>query len=103
MAIDNRARDLGRYPAGRLTCSPWLALAIVATLQLVGLAILYRTEWGLVHGTLAGLAWGLINFVWLFILRRPGISAALSLAMVMLLVVVSRFKFDILWMGMTFF
>jgi Sulfatase len=84
-----------------LAASPWRA-AFIAAIHLAALAILYQTEWGLIHGVLAVLAWALLNCGWLFVLRRPGLSAALSLAMLSLIVVLSQFKFGILWMGLTF-
>jgi hypothetical protein len=84
-----------------LAASPWRA-AVIAAIHLTALIILYQTEWGLVHGVLAVLAWALLNCGWLFVLRRPGLAAALSLAMLSLIVVLSQFKFGILWMGLTF-
>ena len=48
------------------------------------------------------LTWGLLNFFWLALLRRPALSAALSFAMLVMLVMVSRFKFDVLWMTASF-
>ena len=84
-----------------LAASPWRA-AVIAAIHLTALIILYQTEWGLVHGVLAVLAWALLNCGWLFVLRRPALSAALSLAMLGLIVVLSQFKFGILWMGLTF-
>ena len=103
MSVSGSSRIVRRWPAREtLLASPRLAVALIAAIHVVVLAILYRTEWGLVHGTLALLAWGLLNFAWLLVLRRPGFSAALSLAMIGLLIVVSQFKFDILWTGVSF-
>jgi hypothetical protein len=85
-----------------LAASPWRDV-IIAAIHLTALFILYQTEWGLVHGALAVLAWVLLNCGWLLVLRRPGLSAALSLVMLSLIVVLSQFKFGILWMGLTFF
>ena len=83
--------------------APRAQLAIVGAIHLAALAVLYATEWGLFHGALAVLGYALLNFVWLILLRRPAVSAALSLIMIVLLIVISRFKFDILWMTITFF
>ncbi len=85
-----------------LAASPWRD-AIIAAIHLTALIILYRTEWGLIHGALAVLAWALLNCGWLLVLRRPGLSSALSLMMLCLIVVLSQFKFGILRMGLTFF
>ena len=84
-----------------LAASQWRN-AIIAASHLAALIILYQTEWGFVHGALAVLAWALLNFGWLLVLRRPGLSAALSLLMLCLIVILSQFKFGILWMGLTF-
>jgi hypothetical protein len=85
------------------TVSCRIEIAIIVAIHLAALALLYHTEWGPVHGALALLTWAFLNFTWLVILRRPGLSAALSLAMIGLLIVLSQFKFDILWMGLSFF
>jgi hypothetical protein len=84
-----------------LAASPWRA-ALIAAIHLAALVILYQTEWGLVHGALAVLAWVVLNCGWLLVLRRPGLAAALSLVMLGLIVALSQFKFGILWMGLTF-
>jgi len=84
-----------------LAASPW-RVAMIAAIHLTALIVLYRTEWGLIHGALAVLAWALLNCGWLLVLRRPGLSAALSLMMLGLIVVLSQFKFGILWMDLTF-
>ena len=47
------------------------------------------------HGGLS-LDLGAAQFLWLALLRRPALSAALSFAMLVILVMVSRFKFEIL-------
>src|SRR5262249_50156599 len=40
--------------------------------------------------------WGLLNFFWLAVLRRPAVSAALSLAMIVVLILLSRLKYEII-------
>lgn len=42
------------------------------------------------------LTWGLMNFGWLVILKRPALAGAFSLAMFVLIVLLSRFKFETL-------
>jgi hypothetical protein len=42
------------------------------------------------------LVWGMLNFFWLSLLRRPAASAALSLVMIVVLVLLSRLKYDII-------
>jgi hypothetical protein len=85
-----------------LAASPWRD-AIIAAIHLAALIILYQTESGLVHWALAVLAWAVLNCSWLIVLRRPGLAGALSLVTLSLIVVLSQFKFDILWMTLTFF
>ena len=48
------------------------------------------------------LTWGLVNFVWLVLLRRPAVAAALSLVLVVVLILLSRFKHDVLIMTANF-
>ena len=69
-----------------------IEVAIIAAIHLAALALLYHTEWGPVHGALALLAWGFLNFLWLVILRRPMLSAALSLVIIVALIVLSQFN-----------
>lgn len=71
-------------------------------LHLAAFACLVLTEADPLGRSLFLLTWGLLNFTWLLLLRRPVISAALSLAMVVIVILVSQFKFDITWMTITF-
>jgi phosphoglycerol transferase MdoB-like AlkP superfamily enzyme len=73
-----------------------LRIAPVAALHLAALAIMALTETDLVAALAFLLTWGLLNFFWLGLLRRPAIAAALSLAMVVILVLVSRLKHEII-------
>jgi len=75
---------------------------LVATLHLVALAVLFATEYGPFAITLSLLAWVFVNCVFLLVLPRPGVSAALALVLVALLIALSRFKFDILQLSLTF-
>jgi hypothetical protein len=77
-------------------------IALLAALHLGALAILAFTEADLVAQLVFVLAWGILNFFWLVLTRRPAVSAALSLLMIVILVLVSRFKFDIIWMTANF-
>ncbi len=92
-----------RLASGLFAASSRKGLAAVAVAHLAALGVIYLTEWGFVHSVLALLAWGLLNFAWLVVLRRPAISAALSLTTLILLILASQFKFDILWMTLSFF
>src|SRR5260370_23402381 len=60
------------------------------------------SEVDVVAKTTFDLAWGFLNFFRLAVLRRPGLSAALSLVMLTVLIVLARFKHDILFMTARF-
>ncbi len=75
---------------------------MVATLHLAALAVLFATEYGPFAITLSLLAWVFVNCVFLLVLPRPGVAAALALILVALLIALSRFKFDILQLSLTF-
>ncbi len=48
------------------------------------------------------LSWGIVNFFWIALLRRPALSGALSLTMVVVLVLLSRLKHDVVQMTANF-
>ncbi|MDR3420437.1 MAG: LTA synthase family protein [Xanthobacteraceae bacterium] len=48
------------------------------------------------------LAWGLLNFCWLALIRRPAFAATLSLAMLAVLVLLSQLKYQVLMMTASF-
>ncbi|MBN8988784.1 MAG: sulfatase-like hydrolase/transferase [Rhizobiales bacterium] len=75
---------------------------MVAALHVAALAVLFATEYGAFAITLSLLAWVFANCLLLAMLRRPGIAAALALALTVMLIVLSRFKFDILQLSLTF-
>jgi hypothetical protein len=79
-----------------------LGVGVLVLLHLLALAILLRTEDGLVPALAFALSWGLLNFVWLAVLRRPAVAASLSLIMIVVLVLLSQFKQDILIMSANF-
>src|SRR6266567_8940054 len=79
----------------------WRLLA-VAMPHLAALIIMLRTEtdFGSRMGFL--LAWGILNFFFIALLRRPALSGALSLTLVVLLVLLSRLKHDVVQMTANF-
>jgi Sulfatase len=79
-----------------------MRIALVAALHLAALALMFMFEGGVVADTVYLLTWGLLNFFWLVLLRRPVVSAALSLAVIVLLILLSRLKYDIIWMTANF-
>lgn len=79
-----------------------IGLACVVALHLGALYALVSTEYGPFAITMALLAWLFANCLVLVVLPRPGIAAALSLMLTVVLIVCSRFKFDILQLSITF-
>jgi phosphoglycerol transferase MdoB-like AlkP superfamily enzyme len=79
-----------------------LGIGVLALLHLAALAVLLRTEDDFVPGLVFVLTWGLLNFVWLLLLRRPAVAASLSLIMIVALILLSQFKQDILIMSANF-
>ncbi len=77
-------------------------IALIAGLHLASLAIMAFTEADIVAKLCFLWAWGILNFFWLVLTRRPAVAAALSLLMIVTLVLVSRLKYDIIWMTANF-
>ena len=78
------------------------AIAILAAMQLAAAGLLIWSEADLAARTAFVLTWGLLNFFWLVLLRRPMTAAALSLLLIVILIVLSQFKHDVLMMTATF-
>jgi hypothetical protein len=64
--------------------------------------ILLQTEADLVAKLAFVLTWGVLNFLWLAVLRRPVAAAALSLAMITVLIKLSQLKHSVLFMTVNF-
>src|SRR5216683_2090217 len=77
-------------------------LAPLAAIHLTALAILLWSEADWDARAAFAVTWGLLNFFWLAVLRRPFVSGALSLALVVILIVLSQFKHGVLMMTATF-
>src|SRR5436190_14347806 len=79
----------------------WRLLA-VAMPHLAALVIMIQTETDL--GSRGGfvLSWGILNFAFIALLRRPALSGALSLTLVVVLVLLSRLKHDVVQMTANF-
>src|SRR5258706_8924645 len=95
--------DFFRFSRSALSHQSRFPLIIIAGIYLAALVSMYLTEDGLTGQALFLLAFGLLNSVWLVILRRPGVAAAFSLLPIVLVIVLSKFKFDMLWMTLSFF
>src|ERR1044072_4828934 len=79
-----------------------LGVRVTAALHLAALGLLLWSEIGIVPNLVFALSWGLLNFFWLVVLRRPAVSAALSLATIVVLILLSRLKYEIIWMTANF-
>jgi hypothetical protein len=75
-----------------------LPIASIAALHLGAAGLMLSTEIGPAAMAAFLLTWGLLNFFWLAVLRRPVVSAALSLGMIALLILLSRLKHDVVSM-----
>src|SRR6476620_5030403 len=77
-------------------------LSAVAAPHMAALAVMLQTEAD--FGSRVGflLSWGILNFFWLALLRRPALSGALSLTLVVVLILLSRLKHDIVQMTANF-
>jgi hypothetical protein len=87
--------------AGLASVGLWRLLAVSAP-HLAALAIMLQTETDL--GSRVGflLAWGILNSFWIMLLRRPALSGALSLTLVIVLILLSRLKHDVVQMTVNF-
>jgi Sulfatase len=75
---------------------------VLAVLHLAALGILLATEGTAVSRGAFLLTWALLNFGCLLLVRRPAVSAAVSLAFLAALILLSRFKHDVLLMTVNF-
>jgi hypothetical protein len=73
-----------------------LQILLIAAFHVTALALMAWSEAGIVPKLSFILTWGLLNFFWLVLLRRPTVSAALSLAIIVVLILVSWLKYDII-------
>jgi hypothetical protein len=77
-------------------------LFLVATLHAVALIIMVATEADLVAKAAFLLVWAVLNCFWLALVRRPTVAALISLELIVVLTLLSRFKYDKLWMTLDF-
>src|ERR1700735_2766566 len=79
----------------------WRLLALAAP-QLEAVAVMLQTETDLGARICFLLSWGILNFFWIALLRRPALSGALSLTLIVVLILLSRLKHDIVQMTANF-
>jgi phosphoglycerol transferase MdoB-like AlkP superfamily enzyme len=97
MSFSEHFRAYRRFPAGgTLLPSFSVQLAAILTLHFAAVVVMAITEVAIIPKLLFLLSWGMLNFSWMMVSRRPGVSAALSLLMVVVLVLMSRLKHEIL-------
>src|SRR6195952_5729482 len=77
-------------------------LSAVAAPHLAALAIMYQTETDFGARTGFVLSWGILNFFFVTLLRRPALSGALSLTLVVVLVLLSQLKHSVVQMTANF-
>src|SRR5690349_16233453 len=75
-----------------------LMSCLLSGLHGVAAVLLVSSEVSLLGGVVFLLVWVMLNCLWLTLLRRPTVAALLSLEVVGLLTLLSRFKYDKLWM-----
>ena len=79
----------------------WRLLAVAAP-HFGAILVMLQTEPDFGSRVSFALAWGILNFFWIALLRRPALSGALSLTLVVILVLLSRLKHDVLQMTVNF-
>src|SRR5271168_573414 len=95
---------------GPSATTPAAGLAAVGIWRLLAVAAPHLAAFGLMVATEADfaarlcflLSWGILNFFWIALLRRPALSGALSLTLVVVLILLSRLKHDIVQMTANF-
>src|SRR5262245_28749172 len=73
-----------------------MRIALIAALHLAALALMAWSEVAIVPKIIFLLTWGMLNLFWLALLQRPAVSAALSLLMIVVLILLSRLKYDVI-------
>jgi hypothetical protein len=87
--------------AGIASIGIWRLLAVAAP-HLAALGVMLQTETDFSSRAGFLLSWGILNFFFIALLRRPALSGALSLTLVVVLVLLSRLKHDIVQMTANF-
>jgi hypothetical protein len=96
------SRQRGSAALRRFFRGPWPGAILTAAIHVWALIRIAQTESGHFGQGLCLLTWILLNCVFLLLLRRAALAAALSLGLIEFLILVSQFKFKITWMTATF-
>src|SRR4051812_10702631 len=98
-ASDDLASDVGMKRAWRRRMA---ALCLGLSLHAGAALLMVTTEISLLGMAVFLLVWVMLNCLWLALLRRPTVAALISLGILIVLTLLSRFKFDKLWMTIDF-
>jgi sulfatase-like protein len=101
MAIPPNPGPPAAAAVGLSSIGIWRLLAVAAP-HVAALCVMFQTEIDLAARVGFLLSWGVLNFLWIALLRRPALSGALSLTLVMVLILLSRLKHDIVQMTANF-
>ena len=93
---------LAETPEKSAVLSRSARIVILGLIHVVAIGVLLIYENGIVQIVAALLTWGLLNFFWLMLLRRPAVAALLSFGTVVALMVLSMFKHQFLSRTITF-
>jgi hypothetical protein len=103
MKIVDFSQSFRRFAAlDALSTHRWVRVLPIVAIHLAALATMYQTEYDSFREAAFLATWGFLNFFWLILLRRPGLAAGFSLAMILSLIVLSQFKYNILEMTLSF-
>jgi hypothetical protein len=97
----NQGSSITAIAGGIVAIGVWRLLAVAAP-HLAALAIMLQTETDFSSRIGFLLSWGILNFFFIAALRRPALSGALSLTLVVVLVLLSRLKHDVVQMTANF-
>jgi hypothetical protein len=89
-------------PGQAISRGDGIVLGLVAVLHAIALIIMAATELDWVDKATFLLVWAVLNFLWLALVRRLTMAALISLELVVALALLSRFKYDKLWMTVDF-
>ena len=93
---------VGHSAIRRLVQGGWPGVILAAALHLWAIVRIFQTEFGAFGLTVCLLTWICLSCLFLLVVRRAALAAALSLGLVEFLILVSQFKFKITWMTATF-
>jgi hypothetical protein len=96
------AAGLAASFVARLAASSFWRRFAVALPHLGALYLMLQTETDMTSRLGFVLSWGILNFLWIAALRRPALSGALSLSIIVVLILLSRLKHDVVQMTANF-